>query len=195
MSVLAELFPNTRAEILRLLFGDDLREAHLRDIARHASLSPAAIQRELSALTAMELVVPRRDGNRLYFSANTTHPLYGEIRSIVLKTSGIAPTLQKVLASMAGVDLAFIFGSMASDSLSSSSDVDLMVIGSTGLRQISKALSGLAASLGREINPHCLTPLEWQEKLRRKDAFALRVSAEPKIWLKGGPDELAAMGG
>jgi DNA-binding transcriptional ArsR family regulator len=75
MCALADLFPNTRAEILRLLFGDDRKEAHLRDLARHASLSPAAIQRELSSLTALDLVIPRRDGNRLYFSANTAHPL------------------------------------------------------------------------------------------------------------------------
>lgn len=62
MSALADLFPNTRAEILRLLFGDDRREAHLRDLARHAGLSAAAVQRELSALAVLELVVPRRDG-------------------------------------------------------------------------------------------------------------------------------------
>jgi predicted nucleotidyltransferase len=195
MSALADLFPNTRAEILRLLFGDDRREAHLRDLARHAGLSAAAVQRELSALSALELVVPRRDGNRLYFSANTAHPLYQEIRSIVLKTSGIAPALQKALASVPGVDLAFIFGSMASGSLRSTSDVDLLVIGSTGLRKITAALSGISGSLGREINPHCLTPTEWQDKLQRNDAFALRVSTEPKLWLKGGPDALAAMGG
>jgi predicted nucleotidyltransferase len=195
MCALADLFPNTRAEILRLLFGDDRKEAHLRDLARHASLSPAAIQRELSSLTALDLVIPRRDGNRLYFSANTAHPLYPEIRAIVLKTSGIVPTLQNALASLAGVDLAFIFGSVASGSLRSSSDVDLLVIGTTGLRQISAALSGISGSLNREINPSCLTPAEWSDKLRRNDAFALRVSAEPKLWLKGGPDALAAMGG
>jgi predicted nucleotidyltransferase len=149
----------------------------------------------LSTLTASGLVVPRRDGNRLYFIANVDHPLYPELRRIVLKTTGIAPTLQNALASVAGVDLAFIFGSMASGSLRSSSDVDLLVIGSTGLRQITAALGGISGSLGREINPHCLTPAEWSDKLQRKDAFALRVSAEPKLWLKGGPDALAAMGG
>jgi predicted nucleotidyltransferase len=105
------------------------------------------------------------------------------------------PTLQNALASLAGVDLAFIFGSVASGSLRSSSDVDLLVIGTTGLRQISAALSGISGSLNREINPSCLTPAEWSDKLRRNDAFALRVSAEPKLWLKGGPDALAAMGG
>jgi hypothetical protein len=51
----------------------------------------------------------------------------------------------------------------------------------------------VADSLGREINPVCLTSAEWREKRRKGDAFAARVSAEPKLWLKGGPDALAAM--
>ena len=195
MSVLTDLFPNTRAEILRLLFGDDRKEAHLRDLARHASLSPAAVQRELSALAALGLIIPRRDGNRLYFRANIDHPLYPEIRGLVLKTSGIVPTLRNALVSLVSVDLAFIFGSMAAGNLRSSSDVDLLVIGTAGLRKITAALSGLSGSLGREINPYCLTPAEWRDKLQRADAFILRVSGEPKIWLKGGSDALATMGG
>ena len=104
------------------------------------------------------------------------------------------PRVRNALTFVAGVAIAFIFGSMASGSLRSSSDVDLLVIGTTGLRKITAALSGISSSLGREINPHCLTPAEWHDKLQRKDAFILRVSAKPKLWLKGGPNALAAMG-
>lgn len=57
------------------------------------------------------------------------------------------------------------------------------------------ALRGLADSLGREINPICLTPAEWQQNRAKADAFTTRVSSEPKLWLKGGPDALAAMEG
>ncbi len=194
MSLLSDLFPNTRAEVFRLLFGDDRKESHLRDLARLAELSPAALQRELAALTALDLVIPRRDGNRLYFSANTTHPLYPEIHGLVLKTSGIAATLTRALAPLAGVEQAFIFGSMAAGSMKGDSDIDVLLIGTVGLRKIAAAFSGLSDSIGREINPHCLTRQEWHDKLQRKDAFVLRLSTEPKIWLKGGPDALAAMG-
>jgi len=45
------------------------------------------------------------------------------------------------------------------------------------------------------IHPLCLTPAEWIARKSSKDAFISRVSAEPKLWLKGGPDALAAMGG
>jgi hypothetical protein len=84
---------------------------------------------------------------------------------------------------------------MAPGPLRSASNVNLLVRESTGLRKITAALSGIPGSLGREINPHCPTPPEWRDKLQSNDASALRISAEPGLWSKGGPNALAAMGG
>jgi DNA-binding transcriptional ArsR family regulator len=193
MNTLSDLFPKTRAEILRLLFEGGDQEIHLRDLARLAALGPSTLQKELTALAAKELVLTRRDGNRLYYRANTSHPLYPELRGLVLKTSGIAAELTRALSAVDGIDLALIFGSIAAGTSTSRSDADLLVIGKTGLRKITPALRGVSESLGREINPICLTPAEWREKRMKGDAFATRVSAEPKFWLKGGPDALAAM--
>ena len=193
MTELNDLFPKARAEILRLLFDGASRELHLRDISRLAALTPAALQREASAMAVRELLVTRRDGNRLYYRANTAHPLYPELHGLVVKTAGIGAELQKALASVDGVELAYIFGSTAIGAAGSSSDVDLLILGTAGLRRIAPALRGVADTLGREINPVCLRPTEWREKLRLGDAFISRVAAEPKLWLKGGPDALAAM--
>lgn len=193
MNTLSDLFPKTRAEVLRLLFETGDQENHLRDLARLAKLSPAALQKELTSMAAKELVLTRRDGNRLYYRANTSHLLYPDLRGIVLKSSGIAAELSRILATVGGIDLALIFGSVAAGTATSRSDIDLLVIGSIGLRKLSTTLRGVAESLGREINPICMTPSEWQEKQRKGDAFAKRLSAEPKLWLKGDSDALAAM--
>ena len=195
MTALANLFPRARAEILRLLFDDPLKELHLRDAARLAGLTPAALQREASALAAHEILKVRRDGNRVYYRANTAHPLFPELQGIVTKTSGIAPALQAALGSVEGIDLALIFGSTASGAARAGSDVDLLVLGKAGLRKISPALRGVSQNLGREINPICFTPAEWRDRAARGDALVARILAEPKLWLKGGPDALAAMGG
>jgi predicted nucleotidyltransferase len=193
MNTLSDLFPKTRAEVLRLLFETGDQENHLRDLARLANLSPAALQKELTSMAAKELVLTRRDGNRLYYRANTSHPLYPDLRGIVLKSSGIAAELSRILATVGGIDLALIFGSVAAGTATSRSDIDLLVIGSIGLRKLSTTLRGVAESLGREINPICMPPSEWQEKQRKGDAFAKRIVAEPKLWLKGGSDAFAAM--
>ena len=193
MSGLCDLFPKTRAEILHLLFETADREIHLRDLARLAGLSVAALQKELTSLAAKGFVQTRRDGNRLYYRANATHPLYPELHGLARKTSGLVGELRRALAAVDGIEFAFIFGSVGAGTHTANSDVDLLVLGSAGLRKTSAALSGLADTLGREINPVCLTPGEWREKCRSGDTFATRVLNEPKLWLKGGPDELAAM--
>jgi predicted nucleotidyltransferase len=194
MIALANLFPKARAEILRLLFDDPSKELHLRDVARLAGLTPAALQREASTLAKQEILSVRRDGNRVYYRANTAHPLFPDLQGIVTKTTGIAPALHAALASIEGVDLALIFGSTASGTARAGSDVDLLVIGKAGLRKISPALRGIAQNLGREINPISLTPAEWRIRVARGDALVARILAEPKLWLKGDPDALAAMG-
>lgn len=188
MNLLAHLFPKARAEVLRLVIGEPERELHLRDISRLAGLTPATLQKELANFTSAGLVTARRDGNRLYFRANAQHPAYPELHGLVLKTAGPVPKLADALTNVDGIDAAFVFGSIAAGTDTADSDIDVMVLGSVGLRKITAAFRGLSSSLGREVNPHCLTPTEWHRRLAADDAFIRRVAAEPKLWLKGGPD-------
>ena len=53
---------------------------------------------------------------------------------------------------------------------------------------------GVSERLGRETHSHCLTVEEWRLKKSKKDAFVNRVLSEPKLWLKGGDDELGKPG-
>ena len=193
MNLLTDLFPKAKAEIFRLLFAQGNQENHLRDLARMAELSPAALQKELTALAAKELVLTRRDGNRLYYRANPAHPLYPELHGMALKTSGITAALTQVLANISGINTALIFGSVAAGTANSQSDIDLLILGHIGLRKLAPVLRKSSESLGREINPVCLTPEEWQQKLAKGDALAQRIAIEPKLMLKGGIDAIAAM--
>lgn len=193
MNSLTDLFPKAKAEIFRLLFAQADQENHLRDLARLAELSPAALQKELTALASKELVLTRRDGNRLYYRANPAHPLYPELHGMALKTSGIAAALNQALADIQGIDTALIFGSVAAGSANSQSDIDVLVLGHIGLRKLAPALRKASESLGREINPVCFTPEEWQQKLAKGDALAQRITIEPKLMLKGVIDAAAAM--
>ncbi len=87
MSQLADILSSkVRAEVFRLLFGAD-EEVHLRELARRSGYSLAAVRQELTRLGEMELVTPRRSGNRLYYRANRSHPLFAEIQALVAKTA------------------------------------------------------------------------------------------------------------
>ncbi|MCC5808586.1 MAG: nucleotidyltransferase domain-containing protein [Opitutales bacterium] len=193
MNALETLFPKVRAELLRLLFADPERTLHLREIARLSGLAIGTVQGEVGRLCAAELLLQRRDGNRLYFRANREHPLFPELRGIALKTSGLRAQLTAALDGLAGVELAFVYGSFAAGTAETGSDIDLMVIGKVGLRKLAPRLREAAETLGREVNPHVIAPASWVAKRDAGDAYVRRVIEEPKIWIKGSDDELARL--
>ena len=178
------LSSQVRAEIFRLLFGLSENELHVREIQRQSGLAIGTVQQELSKLSSHELVKSLRDGNRLYYRANQDHPLFPEIHSLVIKTSGLVDVLSTALADL-DILLAFVFGSVARDETTASSDIDLMVVVDVSLRRISSALAGVPEQLGREVNPVVLSPEALRTRIGKGDHFISRVLESPRIFAVG----------
>jgi len=194
MSMLPDILSSrARAEIFRLLFGVSSQELHMRELERRSGLALGTVQQELKKLEGMELLVARKDGNRVYYSANTTHPLYEDIRSLVLKTSGLVEVLREAL-SREGVAAAFVFGSVARGEEGAEGDVDVMIIGDVGLKAVSAWLSGVSEKLGREVNPHVLEVDEFKRRRESGEHFLLRVLDSPRLFVVGDDDGLARLG-
>jgi predicted nucleotidyltransferase len=195
MAILRTLLSSrVRSEIFRLLFGLSDRQLYIREMERKTGLSVATVRQELQKLLRMQLVEAQRSGNRLYYRANKSHPLYTDIRNIVLKTSGMVDILRDAL-DKEGVMIAFVFGSVASKQEGAMSDVDLMVIGAVGLRTLSGWLSGVSEQIGREVNPHVMTENEFRKRRLSHDHFLTRVLGSGKFFIKGSAHDLEAMGG
>jgi len=123
MGLLQTIFPQVRAEVLRLLFAAPDRELHLRELTRQSGLSLGTLQTEVKKLCGADLLLSRRDGNRRYFRANAEHPLFSDLRQLVLKTAGLHDVLAEALQDVSGVELAFVFGSLAAGTGKAKSDV------------------------------------------------------------------------
>jgi len=194
MTILPEILSSrVRAEIFRILFSDAGTELHAREIQRRSGMSIAAVQEELKKLERLGLINLRRSGNRVYYRSNQEHPLYSDIHNLVLKTSGLADLFKEALKDQK-IRIAFIFGSIADGKEKAGSDVDLIVIGDLGLRELSGLLSGLADKIGREINPHVFSPDEFSQRICQKDPFLSRVISSSKLFIKGSEDDIGTMG-
>ncbi|MGA2466408.1 MAG: nucleotidyltransferase domain-containing protein [Thermodesulfobacteriota bacterium] len=194
MNRLAELLSSrARAEIFRLLLSGTGEELHVREIERRSGLNESTIRQELRKLVRLDLVQSRRDSNRVYYRAKIENPLYPEIRNLVLKTSGLADVLRSALADKR-IRVAFVFGSIAHGEEKAGSDVDLMVIGQLGLRDLSRLLSGIEEKIGREVNPHVFHEAEFRKRVRAKEHFVSSVMETPNIFIIGSHHELEAMG-
>ena len=184
------LSSRVKAEVFRLLFAPGAGELHVREIARRARLSEATVRQELKVLKGLGLVVARPSGNRTYYCADSEHPLHPDIRSLVTKTSGLVEPLREALAG-ADVRVAFVFGSVAAGFEKAQSDVDLMVIGALSLRKLSELLAPVESRIGREINPHVLTPREFASRQHRREHFVTSVLGSPRLFVVGCDDDLA----
>jgi predicted nucleotidyltransferase len=89
---------------------------------------------------------------------------------------------------------AFVFGSVANGTEDADSDIDLMVIGEISLSKVSSLLSTVGNRLGREINPHVMSSVEFCKRVREKDHFVTSVLATPKIFVEGSENVLEGMG-
>ena len=186
------LIGTTRQKVLSRTHLQPERWWYLHELARSLSLRPSSIQRDAAILVAAGILLRREDGNRVYFKADPACPIFSEIRDVLIKTVALVDVLRNALKAFAPrIRIAFVYGSMASSEERSSSDVDLMIIGSVRLAEAAAALRGLEAQLGRSINPTVYTPTEFAKKLETGNNFLKTVAAGKKLLIFGKEDDLA----
>jgi predicted nucleotidyltransferase len=188
------LFPRVRQAVLTSLLSDPSRSWYRSDLAKHLRLRPSSLQRELDGLVRAGVLSRRTEGNRSYLQADQSCPFLEELRGLIEKTVGLVAQLGRVLEPFkAKVAVAFIFGSVARGTERSESDVDLMVVGTLGVKELVPGLREVEGRLGRPVNVHTYTPKEFAEKVRAKHHFVTEVLAREKVFVTGSKHDLDAL--
>lgn len=192
MSLSDLLFPNQyRRKVLALLMLNPQKWLHLRELARLTKASPGTLKKELDALLAVGLLKLRRVGNQTQFCANAEHPVFPELSGLIRKTTGLRDVLMLALEPLsAQLEVAFVFGSMASSTDGPQSDVDLLVIGEVTFGQVVNAVYDAQLALAREINPKVMSRAEWTDKKYAQNVFVQELMDKPKIFIVGSEHEL-----
>ena len=69
-------------------------------------------------------------------------------------------------------------------------DIDVCILATDSITEISKALSAIESTVGRPIKPMLYSEDELREKVKSANPFIVRMLASPKIFLIGGQSEL-----
>ena len=184
------LFTKTQQRVLSLFFTHPSRSFYANELIDLAECGSGAVQRELARFEAAGLLTTHRVGNQKHYQANPASPIFSELRSIVVKTFGVADVLLKALQLFSPkIDLAFVYGSVAKGSEHAVNDIDLMVIGDIASNAaLLDALAPASIELGRPINPTLYTRKEFTQRVHDRTSFIERVLAQPKIFLYGSDD-------
>jgi predicted nucleotidyltransferase len=159
---------------------------YLSDLAKHLRRRPSSLQRPLAALVSAGILSRRKEGNRVYFRANPDCPFLPELQGLMAKTVGLVDVIRDALSPLADrLEVAFIYGSVAKAGEHAASDVDLIVVGSLGLAELSPVLEGAESRLGRPVSANVYSPEEFAEKLAAGSHFLCSVLDKEKLFVVG----------
>ena len=166
----------------------------VREVASLIDEDSTNVSRELVRLAKLGILSVEMEGRQKYYMVNQSSPIYPELRSLVIKTAGLGQALREAFQEdRHRVGIAFVYGSLARGEEQPGSDVDLAVIGSISGRDLSALLAGPKRVLGREVNFAVFSADEFRKRVRDQDHFVTTLLREPKLFLVGNEQHLAAL--
>lgn len=154
----------------------------IAELAHDTGIPVATVSREVARLERFGIVRSARRGRLRLVEADNRLPWFAELRSLLLKTIGPAAVLRDALATVDGVEEAWIFGSWAAryrgDVGPPPNDVDLLVIGAPDLDALYAACRRAERELRLEVNPVTRTRGEWEKRDR---GFLDEIRRGPRV--------------
>ena len=156
------------------------KDYSFNDLVRIAGVGNRGGQMAITSLAGAGVVVESKVGNQRRFRANVAYPLYNELRTICVKSFGVAIPLKKALGQFPGIESAFIFGSFAKGGDKADSDIDVMAVGEADPFAWSDCAYALENEIGRPVHFNLYSRSEW-DHLVSTDAVIRSINDGPKL--------------
>lgn len=117
----------TRIKLLLKFFLNSSTKGYLRGLSTEFGESSNAIRVELNRLEDAGMLNSSSEGNKKYFTANTKHPLFGEVHNILLKYIGFDQIIERVVQKLGKVDKVYVTGDLSRGM--NSDIIDLLFVG------------------------------------------------------------------
>ena len=154
----------TRIKLLLKFFLNPRTQRYLRQLSSEFEESTNGIRLELNKLTEAKFLQCSMNGRNKIYRANVKHPLFEDIRNIVLKSTGIDKVISNILNNLGELDLALIRGDYAIGK--DSGLIDLVIVGShVNINELERVRLKTEKLISRKISILTLSKSEFN-KLR-----------------------------
>src|ERR1700757_3397101 len=132
----------TRVKLLMKFFLNSNTTAYLRSLEEEFGESTNGIRLELNKFEKAGFIDSYTEGNKKLFKANTKHPLFKDINSIVLKLTGLVHIVDYVVQRIGDLHKVYLVGKLANGQ--NTDIIDIILVGDNinqtfMLEQIQKA--------------------------------------------------------
>lgn len=153
----------TRIKLLTRFFLNPQIRSYLRQLANEFNVSTNTVREELNQLTKTNLLKSIRKGRQVLYTANTEHPLYPELKSMVGKVMGIDRVIDGIVNRLGDLEQAFLIDDYAEGK--DTGIIDLMLVGNIDTYQLNDLSRKTERYLKRKIRCLVLDRQEYEEFL------------------------------
>jgi hypothetical protein len=168
----------TRLKMLLKFFLNSHSKAHLRGLADEFGESTNAIRLELNNLSTAGYLVANGKGNIIEYCANTSHPLYPELRNLIRKYAGIDKIIDNIVTNainrLGQLEMAFITGDYAKGK--DSGIIDLVLVGNINQQSLLHYVERAEALIKRRVRTIVLSAEEFEKNKKS-------LQSETALWL------------
>ncbi len=192
MANLADIITSkVRIKILELYFSNLKEVYHVRGIVRETGEEINAVRRELAKLEGDGLLKKEPRGNRIYYSLRPEYPFFGDLVSIVAKTTGLGKIIIENKNKIGRVSFIMFSGKFVRyKEHKMEDDVDILVVGEVVLPELASIIRTEETKRGSEINYTAMTRDEFDFRKKRRDPFLLGILSGSRVMIIGDEEDL-----
>ena len=159
----------TRIRILMRLFLNPVQKAYLRELSEEFNASPSQIKDELTQLVEAGFLINEKQGRQIDYMANTSHPLYPELHSMVKKTLGMDRIIDSIIERLGNLKKAVLVDDYAAGK--DTGLIDLVLVGNIDRKNLDDLVRKTEKYIGRKIRTLVLREDEYK---KMQDVFSAR---------------------
>lgn len=180
-----------RIKILELFFSNLKEVYHVRGIVRETNEEINAVRRELTKLEKDGVLRKEPRGNRIYYSVRPEYPFFGDLTSMVAKTTGLGKTIIENKNKIGRVSFVMFSGKFARHiDRKRDDDVDILVVGEVVLPELASIVRAEETIRNHEINYTAMSRDEFDFRKKRRDPFLLGILSGSRVMVIGDEEDL-----
>jgi len=168
----------TRIKLLIRFFLNPEARAYLRELAKEFNISTNAVREELNQLTKTAMLKTEKNGRKVFYTANTKHPLFPELKSMVSKVTGIDQVLDSVIIRIGDLEAAYLIDDYAEGK--DTGIIDILLVGNIDQYHLNDLSRKTEQYINRKIRSLVLNKDEFKEMLPKLQKQPLLLIWEAK---------------
>jgi len=162
----------TRIKLLVRLFFNPETHAYLRELAAEFGVSTNAVREELNQLSKAALLISSKNGRQIHYTANQSHPLFPELRSMVRKAIGVDQIIDSIVTRLGDLEAAYLIDDYAEGK--DTGIIDLVLVGNIDPYHLNDLSRKTERYISRKIRSLVMTREEYND-------FQERLELRPMV--------------